>query len=307
MIAPYSATEELRQYVQERELPLRQQTMGSVRAELVLRYGAFVGSAIESHVSLPRAMDQARAHIAVMETGNRSVVSGTVILADSLCCARGRFDRAWHAPVGGLWGCLIHANTLLPESRRLLSLAVGVACCEAVRQEGAPEANLRWVNDVLIKGKKVAGFLIQGHMGPRHHDDYDLVGFGININNLFFPDALRDSATSLADEICRSVDIHHFMLVFLAKLSWNLGLLHYEEASDLRGDGFSGREGEHLLLERWKELSDTIGRRVVFGHNVFDKPLYEATVTGLQDDGGLMLRFDDGSSVVEPGGEIRYR
>jgi BirA family biotin operon repressor/biotin-[acetyl-CoA-carboxylase] ligase len=305
MKTPHPLTAELRRFIKDHELPLRQRTEGN-QAATILRYGAFVGSAIEHHVSLERAMDHARAHIAARETGNRSVASGTVILADSLSRSRGRFARSWHAPLGGLWGCLVHANTLLPESRRFLSLAVGVACCEAIRQEGAVDACLRWVNDVLIGGKKTAGFLIQGHSGPSHLEDYDLIGFGININNRSFPTELRDSATSLAQEAGHPLDLHHFTLVFLAKLSWNLGLLYFEEANNLLGEYPSGRKGEHRLLERWKELSDTIGRRVVFGHNVFDTPLFEATVIGLQDDGGLMLRLDDGSCLAEQSGEIRY-
>ena len=122
-----AATEELRQFILDHELPLRRRTNGD-RAATILQYGAFVGSVTEHHPSLERAMDRARAHIATMEEGNRSVASGTVIIADSLSGSRGRFARSWFAPVGGLWGCLIHANSLLPESRRFLSLATGVAC-----------------------------------------------------------------------------------------------------------------------------------------------------------------------------------
>jgi BirA family transcriptional regulator, biotin operon repressor / biotin---[acetyl-CoA-carboxylase] ligase len=307
MKTPHTLTAELRRLIEDHELPLRQRIEGNAQAETILQYGAFVGSVIEHHASLERAMDHARAHIATREKGNCSVASGTVIIADSLSRSRGRFSRSWHAPPGGLWGCLIHVNTLLPESRRFLSLAVGVACCEAIRQEGAGDACLRWVNDVLIGGKKAAGFLIQGHSGPNHLEDYDLIGFGININNRSFPVDLKDNATSLAEETGRPLDLHRFTLVFLAKLTWNLGLLYFEEASDLRGDGFSGRKGAHRLLARWQELSDTVGRRVVFGHNVFDAPLFEATVIGLQDDGSLMLRLDDGSCLAEQSGEIRYK
>jgi BirA family transcriptional regulator, biotin operon repressor / biotin---[acetyl-CoA-carboxylase] ligase len=307
MKSRHPTVEELRLFIKEAELPLRQRIEGNATAATILRYGACVGSVIEHYASLERTMDHARAHIATMEHSNRSVAGGTAIIADSLSRSRGRFARSWHAPPGGLWGCLIHANTLLPNSRRFLSLAVGVACCEAIRQEGAPGACLRWVNDVLIDGRKAAGFLIQGHSGPRHREEYDLIGFGININNRFFPADLQDSAISLAEAAGHPLDLHHFTLVFLAKLTWNLGLLYFEESNDLRGDGFSGRKGEHRLLERWKELSDTVGRRVVFGNNVFDAPLFEATVTGLQDDGSLMLRLDDGSCLTRQSGEIRYK
>jgi BirA family biotin operon repressor/biotin-[acetyl-CoA-carboxylase] ligase len=296
----------LRRFVQEHELPLRSRSYGEMAA-VVLRYGAFVGSEIRRFSVLARAMEYARDYITAMEESDRSVASGTVIVADSLSHPRGRFSRPWFAPPGGLWGCLIHANTLLPPSRSLLPLAVGVACCEAIRQEGATDARLRWVNDVLIGGRKVAGFLIRSFLGPRRCDEYDLIGFGINLNNCTFPEELRDSAVALADVLGRPVDITRFQLTFLAKLTWNLGLLYYEEAGLLRQDGFSGPQGEHLLLARWKEMSDTIGRKVIFGRDVLADPLYEARVTGLQDDGALVLQLADGSSLVEVSGEIRYR
>ncbi|MDR3630129.1 MAG: biotin--[acetyl-CoA-carboxylase] ligase [Desulfocapsaceae bacterium] len=295
----------LRRFVADHELPLRRQVHGDLAAA-VLRYGAFVGSAIQHYPRLTRAMDQARAHIAAQEAGARSVASGTVITAGSLSDSRGRFARRWFAPAGGFWGCLIHANTLLPASRSLLPLAVGVACCEAIRQAGAFDARLRWVNDVLLDGKKVAGSLIQGFSGPQRQDDYDLIGFGVNLNNRIFPEELRESATSLAASLGRPIDLPHFQSTFLAKLTWNLGLLYFEEAKSLREEGFSGAGGEHLLLHGWKELSDTIGRRIVFGQDLFETPLYEATVTGLRDDGALMMRLDDGSSLAQLCGEIRY-
>ncbi len=296
--------EELRSYIRECELPLRRLTAG--QAATVLRYGGFVGSVIEYHGFLERAMDHARIAIDATENADRSVASGSVVIAGSLGRPRGRFSRSWHAPIGGLWGCLVHANTLLPFSRRLLSLAVGVACCEAVRQVGATDASLRWVNDVVIDQRKVAGFLIQGHTGPCRHGEYDLIGFGINLNNRSFPKQLQATALSVAEKIGHPVDLYHFILVFLAKLSWNLGLVYHEEARDLSGEGFSGVDGEHGLITRWKELSDTVGRRVEYGQNVFEAPLYQARVLGIGNDGSLMLQLEDGTCTAVQSGEIRY-
>lgn len=303
LVIPPTA-EELRRFILEHELPLRRPKMED--AETILRYGAFVGSVLEHHSFLERTMDYARTSIDATENEDRSVASGTVVTAERLSRSRGRFSRSWHAPSGGLWGCLIHANTLLPASRRLLSLAVGVACCEALREEGADDAYLRWVNDVLIDNKKVAGFLIQGYSGPRRHDDYDLIGFGINLNNRSFPEELQMTATSLTQELGHPVDLHHFTLNFLAKLSWNLGLLCFEEARDLRGEAFSGRNGDHKVLECWKELSDTVGRMVVYGLDVFKAPLYQATVLDILNDGALRLQLDDGTCTTVQSGEIRY-
>ncbi len=292
--------------VLKKELLIRQAAHPAIDCDVVFRYGGFVGSVIDCHSSLPRAMEHARNHIREVESANGSVMNGMIILADTMSQSKGRFTRSWHAPSGGVWGCMVHANTLLDHSKRFVPLAVGVACCEAVRESGGSDATLRWVNDVLFGEKKVAGFLVEGFSGPHYGEEYHLVGFGINVNNLEFPPELLGIATSLSKELGAELDITTFTTLFLAKLAWNFGLLYYEESRELKGDGYSGKDGKHLLLENWLSLSDTLGQRVLFGFDVMTNPEFEATVIGLQDDGGLRLRFADGTEKVEHSGEIRY-
>lgn len=277
-----------------------------VDAEAAMRYGAFVGSVIECHASLPRAMDHARSLINKTVQAGSSVASGTVILADSMSRSKGRFARAWHAPSGGIWGCMIHANTLLPQSRRFISLATGLSCCEAVRELGLEKAILRWVNDVLFEGRKLAGFLVESFTEPVHGEEFTLVGFGINANNCLFPADLTASSISLGQILAREIDLCTFTALFLSRLAWNFGLLYHEEAKELRGEGFSGRGGQHLLLERWLACSDTVGKRVVYGFDVMTAPQYRADVLGIDADGGLILRLADGHVKTEYSGEIRY-
>ncbi|MFV0439431.1 MAG: biotin--[acetyl-CoA-carboxylase] ligase [Desulfopila sp.] len=298
--------ERLQQLLAE-ELPGREELFPHLDCRAILRYGGYVGSVIESHDRLPRAMDHARKRIAAIETAGGSCHSGTTIVADTMSRCKGRFTRSWHAPPGGVWGCMIHANTLLEPAKRLVPLAVGVACCEAVRAVGGHGAKLRWVNDVLMAEKKVAGFLVETCWGPRFGEEYHLVGFGINVNNHDFPGELLGSATSLVHELGHRLDLSDFTTMFLAKLTWNFGLLSYEEAQFLASGRCSGPGGMHQLLASWQELSDTVGRRVLFGFDVMNDPQYEATVLGIAADGGLKLRFADGAVKVEHCGEIRYR
>lgn len=275
-------------------------------ADAVIRYGAFVGSVVECHASLPRAMEHARGLINKTVQAGRSVASGTVILADTMSQSKGRFARAWHAPLGGIWGCMIHANTLLPQSRRFISLATGLSCCEAVHELGLEKAVLRWVNDVLFEGRKLAGFLVESFTEPVHGEEFTLVGFGINANNCFFPAELTASSISLRQILAREIDLCTFTALFLSRLAWNFGLLYHEEAKELRGESFSGRGGQHLLLERWLASSDTVGKRVVYGFDVMTAPQYRADVLGIDADGGLILRLADGHVKTEYSGEIRY-
>lgn len=277
-----------------------------IDAAAIARYGSIVGSAIECHASLPRAMEHARRLIAASAESGRAFASGTVILADTMTQCRGRFARSWHAPSGGVWGCLVYANTLLPGSRNFIPMAAGVACCEAVRECGGKDSTIRWVNDILHGGRKLAGFLVEGYVEPVHGEEFALIGFGINVNNVSFPDELADTAVSLRQVLGREVDLSEFTAVFLAKLAWNFGILCHEEARELAGEPLSGRKGQHLLLEQWLDLSDTIGRRVVYGFDVMTAPQYQAEVLGIDATGGLILSLDDGFRKTELSGEVRY-
>ncbi|MGB3209119.1 MAG: biotin--[acetyl-CoA-carboxylase] ligase [Desulforhopalus sp.] len=298
------AVQNLLQQIQAKAARLMQGD--SVDAHAVRRYGAFVGSVIESHRSLPRAMDYARKLIGEAAGARRSIASGTVILADSMTHSKGRFTRQWHAPRGGVWGCMIHANTLMPESRRFIPMATGLACCDAVRESGGSTAVLRWVNDVLVDGRKLAGFLVESYTEPVHSEEFTLVGFGININNCRFPADLIDSSVSLKQILAADIDLSEFTALFLARLAWNFGLLYHEEARGLRGEGFSGNGGRHLLLERWQDSSDTVGKKVVYGFDVMTAPQYQGEVLGIDDDGGLTLLLPDGHKKTEYSGEVRY-
>jgi len=110
----------------------------------------------------------------------------------------------------------------------------------------------------------------------------------------------------VAQVLGHQVSTGSFALSFLAKIRYYTGLLLYEEERWLARGGRDLYEDEHPILRRWKELSDTIGRRVLFGYDVMTKPQYEAVVRDVSIDGGLILEHDDGSSSVEHSGEVRY-
>jgi BirA family biotin operon repressor/biotin-[acetyl-CoA-carboxylase] ligase len=296
----------LHEYIWQQEKNSRSQSSLLLSPQQILRYGAIVGSVIQCHSSMDRTMDQARQHISDLEKTGVSVASGTVILADTLIRSKGRFARSWHAPLGGLWGCLILADTFLTRARTLLPLTLGVSCCEAVRELGADKACVRWVNDVLFSGQKLAGFLVESFHSPHHDETFHLLGFGININNTCFPDDLENTAVSLCQILGTPVNLHDFTLSFLAKMACNIGLLAYEEEQELDRYYSSEEEKSHLLLDQWKRLSDTLGKRVIYGYDIQKKPQYEARVIGIRPDGALIMRLDDGNEIIEHSGELHY-
>lgn len=288
-----------------RSEPLLRPTFPPATAATILRYGAMVGADIEHLSQAARCMDLARDRILACEAADHSFASGRVIIADQLSSGKGRFLRHWHAPLGGVWMVLTLANTLLPEHAALYSLAAGVACCETVRHFQL-NATVKWVNDVLLNGRKVAGILTETMHTPKGGEEYVLIGIGLNVNNASFAPELRNLAASMSEFAGHALDLAEVTARLLAKLAWNIGLLHHAEAEHLAADRGLGDDLPHPLITAWRSVSDTIGRRVRFGFNVAESPQYTAKVIDIDNRGQLLMRLDDGQSVCENSGEIVY-
>jgi len=305
----------IQKFLEDEEIPLRCRTFPPHTVKAIFRYGAIVGHTIEHQEQMERGMECARQLIRRAEEKNLSFPSGTVIIADVMMQSRGRFKRSWHAPRGGLWMTLALVNTLLPESSLLLPMAAGVASCEVLRAYGVA-AHLKWVNDVLVDNKKIAGILTESFTGPRFGEEYILIGIGINVNNDRFPVELSRRATSVKSCCHKDINLPEMTARLLAKLRWNIGLLFYEEALHLEAHGGIARDHfqqaenavahEHQLLKSYKGLTDIFNRRVLFGYDVEKSPLFEARVVGLDNTGGLILEMDDSSRVIQHTGEIIY-
>lgn len=274
------------------------------RVREIFRYGRHVGSRIDCYENLDRGMDLARQQIADSERQGNSFPSGAAILAATLNKGKGRFDRSWHAPGGGLWLTLVLANTLLPRYTSFLPMAAGVSCCEALHDIGVA-ARLKWVNDLHVGSRKIAGILVESYRSPLLAEEFVLAGIGVNVNNRSFPDDIAAASVSVSSILGHDISLKHFALSLLAKLVWNIGLLHYEEAVDLETGG--DEPPCCLLLQSWKALSDTVGKRVLYGFDVRKNPQYEAVVLDIDCNGCLVMRLPGAAAVVrEQSGEIIY-
>ncbi len=298
----------IREYLHSQERPFRSKQFDPevISLDKVLRYGAPVGARIEEHLELSRCMGRLQELLLLAEQNGKSLENGTVVIAERLGESSGRFTRSWHAPKGGLWLALLWADTLLPQFIRLLPLAIGVACCEAVRAFGV-DAALKWVNDVHVDGRKIVGVLSETIVSPIFGERYHLIGIGINVNNTEFPPELTGLAASIRGFTGTKVNLQDLAVCLLAKLTWNLGLLHYQEEQALAaGDSGDSLTSDFSVLTPWRRMTDSIGRRVLYGYDVQQKPLYRATVKELAADGGLVMELENGELITEYGGEIVY-
>ena len=235
-------------------------------------FGLAAPFTVEYHDAIGSTNARARE---LAETGATDVV----VLADEQTGGRGRLDRPWASPPGGIWSSLLLRPALPPAEVPLLTLAAGVAVVEAVGSVGV-EAGLKWPNDVLVTGPdgepaKLAGILTE-MAGEADRVRWVIVGVGINAN--VDPDALPQGATSLR-ALVGDVDRRAVTQTYL------------EAVDGLRADPAA-------VLPAWRKVSRTLGRRVRV-----DTP--DGAVVGeavdVEAPGHLVVETDDGTVRVHAG------
>jgi len=164
------------------------------------------------------------------------------VLADEQTGGRGRLDREWAAPSGGVWLSAVLRPSMPPAHAPLVTLAAAVATATAAREAGI-DAGIKWPNDVLVPTdegeKKLAGILTEME-GEADRVSWVVVGIGINAN--IDAEELPDTATSIREQV-GDVDRRTFTQRVLERLD------------DLLAD-------EEAILDRWRDLALTLGRRV---------------------------------------------
>lgn len=216
---------------------------------------------------------------------------GLVVVADQQKSGRGRQKRKWLSPKGGVWMSVVLKPTIPTAKITLLPFVAALAVCDAIKATGL-DARLKWPNDVMISGKKVAGILLD-ISAEADQVNYAVVGIGINANI----DSKAVSArldgikvTSMSDELGRSVSRLDLTRSLLENLE------NYYAEMEQRGAG--------KILQKWKASSDMLGRKVAVTQS--DKTIH-GVVADINDDGSLLLRTDHGDVGVSSGDiHVRY-
>lgn len=213
----------------------------------------------------------------------------TVWTAESQTSGRGRQGRAWSSPRGeNLLFSVLLRIACLPARVPLVALVAGLAVRDAVAKllppSRADDVKVKWPNDVLVSGKKIAGILVESSIQGTKVD-HIVVGIGVNVLTRSFPDELASIATSVSLEGRGDADRDALLEAIVENLDHDvehvvhkgLGLIHarLERADYLRG----------------KELDLEGGGRA----------------EGIDEDGRLMVRKPDGILTRVSSGEVRIR
>jgi BirA family biotin operon repressor/biotin-[acetyl-CoA-carboxylase] ligase len=130
---------------------------------------------------------------------------GLVVVADSQTAGRGRRGHTWHSPPGaGVYLSLLLRPKVPAAEAVALPLRAGLATCRALRALGL-EPVLKWPNDVLVGGRKVAGILVESVTGREGLVDVAVVGIGVNVAAHPMPADIAHTATSIESALGRPV------------------------------------------------------------------------------------------------------
>jgi len=226
------------------------------------------------------------------ELGRAGAPEGTVVIAEAQTAGRGRLGRTWHSPRGvNLYCSIVLRPPLPPAAVPQVALVAGVAAAAALAETPGLAPRLKWPNDVLIEGRKVAGILteMEAEVERVHHV---ILGIGVNLNapRAAFPPELRERATSLFLATGRRVDRAAVTGRLLAALEARYGRF-------LEG-GFEAVRAE------WESYSCLTGTDVRVASAEGEMA---GRVLGLDTDGALMLARPDGTSTRIVAGEVTVR
>lgn len=216
---------------------------------------------------------------------------GTLALADAQTAGRGRRGRQWSSPEGeNIYMSLLIRPQIRPEHAAQLTLVMGLSAAQGIREALKLPVQIKWPNDLVIKGKKICGILTEmsaGQDGIR----FVIIGIGINVNNTSFPEELRDRATSLKLEKGEVIDKNKILDAVITAFLRNYD--KFIKTEDLSG-----------LVEEYNQILANIDRQV----KVLDpKNPFEGVARGINTSGELLVERGDGEVIAVYAGEVSIR
>lgn len=218
--------------------------------------------------------------------------SGTVVIANQQTGGRGRLGRSFHSPAGlGIYLSVILRPDCAPSDLMHLTCAAAVAMCDAVETAVGFRPGIKWTNDLVFGTQKLGGILTELSLDVRGMINYAVVGIGINCRHTAedFPQELQNMAGSLSMVTGKPVNPERMAAAMIAALETMRRELLTEKSA---------------IMERYRTNCVTIGKEVSIHR--FEE-VRHGTAVGVDDDGGLLVRFPDGHTETITAGEVSIR
>jgi BirA family biotin operon repressor/biotin-[acetyl-CoA-carboxylase] ligase len=217
------------------------------------------------------------------------VKEGVVVFAESQTKGRGRLGRKWISPAyKGLWFSILLRPDLQPQETTQLTVVAATALCRAIQSETGLNPEIKWPNDILVGGKKVAGVLTE-LSAELDRVKHVILGIGVDVNLGAgeFPAEMRKQATSLKIEAGRAISRAELAMAILQELDNDYGRI------------CAGRFAE--VADEWEAQCKTIGRNVTIQTG---SRRIEGRAESLGGSGELLLRTELGHLERISGGDV---
>jgi len=229
-------------------------------------------------------------NVRAFDLAEKGAVEGTVVIAEQQTAGKGRMGRRWESPAGvNLYCSVVLRPPILPRDAPHLTFVSAVAVARAMNETGRVKADLKWPNDILINGRKVAG-LLNEMSSETEGIHFVILGVGANLNMTAdqFPADLRYPATSVLIAGGRPISRSCFTRSFFH---------HLEELYQLYLD-----EGFTPVRHAWEDLCPLHGKRLQVSQG---EKITTGTMAGLDNDGALLLQTQEGTIVRILTGDVR--
>jgi len=218
---------------------------------------------------------------------------GYTVIANEQTAGRGRLGRSFFSPCGsGLYmSILLRPENFSASMAFKITAVAAVAVCEAIEALSDKKAEIKWVNDVYIGGKKVCGILTEASFNSDTSEiDYAVIGIGVNIlpPDGGFPDEISNIAGAVYSEDALPDDIKNRLSAEIIN----------------RFSKYYLADNGSEYVEEYRKRNIVPGRRVII---ISQGSSREATAIDIDQECRLKVRYDDGSEELLSSGEISIR
>jgi len=216
---------------------------------------------------------------------------GTLILAEEQTNGKGRRGKTWTSARGEqISMTLLLRPSVKPIHTSRMTLLMAMAVVKGINKVTGLEGGIKWPNDIVINKKKVCGILTELNT-EFQYIHYVIIGAGINVNQRYFPEDIRNMASSLYLELGTKVSRAKLIAVIVEE---------FEKYYEI----FLKTEDLSSLYKEYNRICVNCGREV----RVLDPGKeYVGTASGINENGELIVTKKDGTIVHVYAGEVSVR
>lgn len=226
------------------------------------------------------------------QLGAQGAPHGTVVVAEHQSGGRGRLGRSFASPPGGVYLSVLLRPELPLERLMHLTALAAVATRRAIADCCGLTPDIKWMNDLLWQNKKLCGILTElSCEAESGRLEYAVIGIGVNCNTRLseLPPEVQMRATSLCEALGREIDVNALAAAMIARLREMDGVLRGDRAAWMR---------------EYRSACVTLGKQILLLRAGESKPAFALDI---DDDAGLIVRYEDGTTGTVSSGEVSVR